>query len=161
VVGTLLPAARRAAPARDDAESTAIDGVSLGGYVALELFLRNPEVFGALGGVQAAMSEASAVAHAERLHEAVARSGPRAIHIESSIWDPSMTAHVAMSRRLHELGVPHDFDVLPGGHDQVFLREIGTLEMLLWHERRAQARNTAATPATGATPAPPAAPAPG
>ena len=33
-------------------------------------------------------------------------------------------------------GVPNDFVVLPGLHDQVFLREAGTIEMLLWHDRR-------------------------
>ena len=135
--GVLLPAVRASVPvARTDAAGTAIDGCSLGGYVALEVFLRKPGTFGALGGVQTAIGEASAIAHAERLREAIDRVGPRGIHIESSSWDPSLSAHLVMSKRLRELGVPHDLDVLPGGHDQIFLREIGTLEMVLWHARR-------------------------
>jgi hypothetical protein len=138
--GVLLPAVRASAPATTDPAGTAIDGCSLGGYVALEVFLRKPASFGIVGGVQTAIGEASAVLHADRIHAAVEHVGPRGIHIESSLWDPSMKAHAAMSRRLGELGVAHDFDVLPGGHDQTFLREVGTLEMLFWHDRKAQER---------------------
>jgi pimeloyl-ACP methyl ester carboxylesterase len=132
----LLPAVRSATPARRDAAATAIDGCSLGGYMALETFLRKPESFGALGGVQAAYGERMAMIYAERLRAAFARTGPRPLHIESSLWDPSLKAHQALNTRLHELGVDSDLAVLPGGHDQTFLREIGALEMLLWHDRR-------------------------
>jgi enterochelin esterase-like enzyme len=136
VKGTLLPAARAATPARGDAAGTAIDGCSLGGYVALEVFLRAPEEFGAVGGVQAAIGETPALLSAVRLRKAIDRAGPRAIHIETSIWDPSLKVHELWSARLKELGVPHELDILPGGHDQMFLREVGTLEMLLWHDHR-------------------------
>lgn len=132
----LLPAVRESAPVRTDAESAAIDGCSLGGYVALEVFLRTPEEFGAVGGVQTAIGETPALLAAERLRDTLGRVGPRAIHIETSVWDPSLKVHEIWSARLKELGVPHEMDVLPGGHDQIFLREVGTLEMLLWHDRR-------------------------
>lgn len=134
--GTLLPAVRSAAPARKDVAATAIDGCSLGGYAAYEIFLRRPESFGAVGGVQGAYGERTAAVFAERLRQIVARLGPRAIHIESSLWDPSLKAHRALADRLQNLGIAHDLVVLPGGHDQNFLREIGALEMLLWHDRR-------------------------
>jgi predicted esterase len=133
---TLLPAVRESAPVRRDAAATAIDGCSLGGYVALEVFLRKPELFGAVGGVQTAIGEPLAMVLTERIRAVVERLGPRAIHIETSVWDPSLKAHRAMSRRLTELGIVNDLTVLPGGHDQNFLREIGALEMLLWHDRR-------------------------
>jgi len=132
----LLPAVRSATPARKEAAAMAIDGCSLGGYMAMEIFLRKPEAFGALGGVQAAYGERMALVYAERLKAAFARTGPRPVHIESSLWDPSLKAHQEMSSRLHQLGVDNDLAVLPGGHDQTFLREIGALEMLLWHDRR-------------------------
>jgi predicted esterase len=138
IVGTLLPAVRANAPATTDVAATAIDGVSLGGFVAFEVFLRKPEMFGAVGGVQTAIGDQTALGYAARLRALVDRVGPRAVHIESSIWDPSLPAHMTMSKRLHQLGVPHDLDVLTGGHDQIFLREVGTLEMLLWHDRRLQ-----------------------
>jgi hypothetical protein len=136
---TLLPAARAAAPARTDVAATAIDGCSLGGYVALEVFLRAPEEFGAVGGVQTAIGETPALLSAMRLRKAIDRAGPRAIHIETSVWDPSLKVHELWSARLKELGVPHELDILPGGHDQTFLREVGTLEMLLWHDHRVPA----------------------
>jgi len=133
---TLLPAVHESTPARRDPAATAIDGCSLGGYVALEVFLRKPELFGAVGGVQTAISEQLALVYADRLRKIVDRVGPRAVHIETSVWDPSLKAHQGMSQRLTELGVTHDLAVLRGGHDQNFLREIGALEMLLWHDRR-------------------------
>lgn len=135
IVRTLLPAVREATPARTDAAGTAIDGCSLGGYMALEVFLRNPEVFGAVGGVQPAIGEKNAPLYAQLVRHAIDRVGPRAIHVETSSWDPELKGHEALSHRLTALSVPHDYDIFPGGHDQVFLRERGTLEMLLWHDR--------------------------
>lgn len=136
IAGTLLPAVRSSAPARADVRSTAIDGCSLGGYVAMEVFLRKPEYFGAVGGVQAAYGERTAFLYAQKLRDVVNRLGPRQIHIETSIWDPSLEAHRTLSDNLRKGGIANDLEVLPGGHDQNFLREVGTLQMLLWHDRR-------------------------
>jgi predicted esterase len=136
IAHTLLPAVRRTAPARDDAASTAIDGCSLGGYMALEIFLRKPELFGAVGCLQPAISERMAPLYAQLIRHAIDRVGPRGVHVETSNWDPELKGHEALSRRLSMLAVPHDYDVLPGGHDQIFLRERGSLETLLWHDRR-------------------------
>jgi predicted esterase len=133
---TLLPAVRETAGVRRDPAATAIDGCSLGGYIAIEVFLRKPEAFGALGSVQAAIGERMAFVYAERLRATLDRVGLRQIHIESSVWDPSRKAHEVLSAQLDKLGVPHELTVLPGGHDQSFLREVGSLEMLLWHDRR-------------------------
>jgi hypothetical protein len=136
VTNALLPAVYGSSPVRRDPMSTAIDGCSLGGYVALEVFLRKPEAFGAIGGVQAAYGERMAEVYVRRLGEAVSKVGKRAVHIETSVWDPSLAAHRVLSEKLERAGVANDLAVLPGGHDQNFLREIGTLEMLLWHDRR-------------------------
>jgi predicted esterase len=136
IARTLLPAVRANAPARADAASTVIDGCSLGGYVAIEVFLRKPELFGALGTLQPAIGDRQAALYAGLLRKAIDHVGPRSVHIESSIWDPTTKVHEAMSAELTRLGVPNQLDVLPGGHDQIFLREVGTLEMLLWHDRR-------------------------
>lgn len=136
IAGVLLPAVRQRAPAALDGAHTALDGCSLGGYVGLEVFLRKPELFGALGGVQAAISVAAARRYAARLAETIRRVGPRALHVETSTGDPYRKANAALSKRLSELGVPNTLSVLPGPHDQPFLREAGTLEMLLWHDRQ-------------------------
>ena len=85
--------------------------------------------------MQGAWGAAQGRRYAERLGEVLARVGPRPIHIESSEGDPYREPNRALSRRLGELGVPHTLLVPPGPHDQPWLREVGTLEMLLWHDR--------------------------
>ena len=44
--------------------------------------------------------------------------------------------NLAFSNELTRRGVANDFVVLSGQHDQTFLRESGSMEMLLWHDRR-------------------------
>lgn len=136
IADTLLPAVHDVAPASARPVDTAIDGCSLGGYNALEVFIRRPDMFGAWGGVQAALSEPTARAIAPRLVAALERSGPRALHIETSTWDVFRPGNELLAHHLQRRGVPHDFRMIPGQHDQPWLREAGTIEMLLWHDRR-------------------------
>jgi pimeloyl-ACP methyl ester carboxylesterase len=136
IVDTLLPEVRSTAPARADPAGAAIDGCSLGGYVALEVFLRRPEAFGAVGSVQAAIGERLVPWYAEKFRAIAANAAPPGVHLETSAWDPYRKASERLSAELRARGLRADLDVLPGGHDQIFLREIGTLEMLLWHSRR-------------------------
>jgi hypothetical protein len=135
VVDVLLPEVRAKTPADASALRTGIDGCSLGGFVALELFLRRPHAFGAWGAVQAAIRVATAARWAERIADAVRAAGPRRLHVETSLGDPFHDANVALARELGRRDVPHDLRVLPGPHDQPWLRDAGTLEMLLWHDR--------------------------
>ena len=80
----LLPAARAAQPTLSGPLYCGVAGVSLGGYVALEVFLRKPGLFAALGCVQAALSSAAAEHYAQRLAELPALEGPRAIQLVTS-----------------------------------------------------------------------------
>jgi hypothetical protein len=132
---TLIPAAKKRAPVAEGAANTGLDGCSLGGYVGFEVFLRKPELFGTIGGVQSAFSVPAALRYAEAIKQAIARTGPRAIHIETSSQDPYRQANSALAKRLGELGIAHQLRIPPGPHDQPWLREIGSLEMLLWHDR--------------------------
>jgi hypothetical protein len=136
IVESLVPRARTEAPAIADPTHTAIDGCSLGGWIGLEVFLRRPEAFGAWGGVQTAIGEGAAARYAERIADAIARVGPRAIHIESSTLDPYRAANEALAAALAKKKIPHELCILPGPHDQPWLREAGTIEMLRWHDRR-------------------------
>src|SRR6266545_220082 len=131
----LLPEVRSKTPAETVAARTGVDGCSLGGFIGLEVFLRRPALFGAWGGVQAALRESAAPKWADRVSAALKTAGPRRLHIETSTRDPFQGANVAFSRALRERGIEHDLVVLPGPHDQPWLREVGTLEMLLWHDR--------------------------
>ncbi len=136
IADVVVPRARREAPVLADAAHTAVDGVSLGGYVGIEVFLRRPEAFCAWGGVQAALNPVRLPAYADRLAAAVSRAPRPSIHLETSAADPFREPLTALAALLARKGVPHDFTLLPGLHDQVFLREAGTIEMLLWHDRR-------------------------
>lgn len=131
----VIPRARKDAPVHADAARTAIDGCSLGGYVALEVFLRKPDVFGACGGVQSAISEFRAPGHAERVATVLAKT-PRPLHFLTSENDPFLAGNKRLVADLRKKNVACDLRVLPGPHDQPWLREAGTIEMLLWHDRR-------------------------
>lgn len=116
-----------------------VDGVSLGGMVALEVGLRYPELFGAVGALQPAVRgrEAELASLAER-----ARTRARqALRLMSSDRDPLLPVVQKLSRELRKRYVPHRLVVSPGGHDYAFNRGPGVLELLHFHDRvlRAQA----------------------
>ena len=68
LVDELLPRVYRETPAIGTAETTGIDGVSLGGRAALAVGLQRPRAFGAVGSLQAAFDpgEADLVARMAR-----------------------------------------------------------------------------------------------
>jgi enterochelin esterase-like enzyme len=133
--GVLLPEVRARTPAVIDEARTSVDGCSLGGFVGIQVFVRRPYLFAACGSVQAALSTGGTPALADRFAAALAAAGPRPIHLQTSRDDPFRAANVALSRELRRAHVAHELVVLPGPHDQPWLREAGTLEMLLWHDR--------------------------
>ena len=135
IVEEVIPRARREANVFEDAAHTYLDGCSLGGYVGIEVFLRKAAHFGAWGSVQGAIGRHRVAGYAERLAQVVKDLGPRAIHLETSSGDPFRQVNEELSKALKGRGVPHDFIAPPGPHNQPFLRDSGTLEMLLWHDR--------------------------
>ncbi len=135
IAGEVLPRARQEANVYTDAEHTFLDGCSLGGYVGIEVFLRKPERFGAWGSVQGALGAHRVPGYAKRLAEVIATHGKRPIHIETSSGDAFREVNESLSSHLNKLGVDHVLRMPPGPHNQPFLRDSGTLEMLLWYDR--------------------------
>jgi hypothetical protein len=137
IADVVIPRARREAPVLEGAAGTAIDGCSLGGYVGLEVFLRRPDLFASWGGVQSAFGAHRAKGYADRIEKALVSQAPRSIrlHIETSTGDAFREGNALLSSLLAKKGIANDLRVLPGPHDQPWLRESGTLEMLLWHDR--------------------------
>ena len=131
----LLPAVRAATPILDSAAHLGVDGVSLGGYVALEVFSRKPELFGVVGSLQGAFGPKLAEVYARRIAEASFKFGPRRVHVTTSSFDPFRDASRQLAQRLGERGVNVTLTLPAGPHDQTFLREAGTLEMLLFQAR--------------------------
>jgi poly(3-hydroxybutyrate) depolymerase len=137
IADVVIPRVRREAPVIPDTAHTAIDGCSLGGYVGLEVFLRRPDLFASWGGVQSAFGAHRAAGYADRIEKALASQAPRSIrlHLETSSGDPFREGNALLSSLLTKKGIANDLRILPGPHDQPWLRESGTLEMLLWHDR--------------------------
>jgi hypothetical protein len=130
---TLLPAARAAAPL-DPARGIGVDGCSMGGYVAAEVFARKPHLFRTFGVVQPAVGEYRVARYARHLARALKRQSLLGIHLQTSTKDPYRGAVSAWARQLKKQGARFTLDVLPGPHDQQWLRAAGTLAMLAWHD---------------------------
>jgi predicted esterase len=134
----LLPRCRREARVLEDPARTYLCGVSLGGYVSLEVLLRSPRAFGAWAGLQTAIGTWAADRYAERLGRA---SAPPMLLLTSS-QDHWRASSEALDAALGARSVPHVFRSIPGPHDQPWLREAGTIEALHWLDRLDDARGS-------------------
>lgn len=135
VAGPLLAHVRGELPAAARGrEHTGIDGVSLGGMLALEIGFRHPETFRSVGAIQPAIG-----GRVDRLAEMAAaarRAGhDQEIRLLTSEGDPFLEPTRQLSSRLRELRVPHRLVVLPGPHDYAFNRGPGAIELLRFHDR--------------------------
>jgi hypothetical protein len=132
IAESLVPRCRREVPTIEDRDHTVLAGVSLGGYVSLEVLTRVPQVFGAWAGVQSAFAAASAPAYAA----AIAKSAPwRGLLVLSSREDRFRAVSEALDAALTARSLPHTTRIIPGPHDQPWLQEAGTIETLLWLDR--------------------------
>jgi pimeloyl-ACP methyl ester carboxylesterase len=121
-----------------------ISGVSLGGYLAIELFLRYPEAFCAVGTAQGAFGPQQAARYALGVEEACARVGARRVEILTSSFDPYRRPNELFQQHLRQRKQASRLRVSPGPHDQRWLNESGVIEMLLcaddvFAEKRAEA----------------------
>ncbi|MBI4703878.1 MAG: esterase [Deltaproteobacteria bacterium] len=130
----LIARVRRELGPKAGREATGIDGVSMGGRLALLVGLSHPEVFGAVGALQPAISVADAPWLAKLAAAASARA-PGALRLVTSDADPLRPACEKLSERLRAEGVEHQLLVTPGPHDYVWNRGPGAIEMLFWHDR--------------------------
>lgn len=134
VIDQLLPKLRAEAGAKGDRDRTGIDGVSMGGRLSLLVGLTHPEVFGAVGALQPAISveEAPMIS---ALAKAAMNKAKVALRLVTSTEDYFLAAVRAASEQMKADGVPHELLVVPGTHGYEFNRGPGGAEMLLWHER--------------------------
>ncbi len=131
----LLPQLRSKLELPSGAEAIAVDGVSLGGFVSLEVFLRRPEAFGAVGTTQGAFGQNLVNTYAERIRAALERVGRRPVRVATSSWDKTRVSSLNLAKELAARGVEVTLTVSPGPHDQRWLREVGSLELLHYYDR--------------------------
>jgi iron(III)-salmochelin esterase len=134
VVDHLLRRLRDDTGSKVDRKSVGIDGVSMGGRLALFIGLAHPEIFGVVGALQPALrdDEAPLISVLARLAMEKAKVKLRLVTSDDDYY---LGAVVATSTRLRMDGVDHELLVIPGSHSYEFNRGPGGAEMLLWHER--------------------------
>jgi hypothetical protein len=113
------------------ASRSMISGVSLGGYLAIEIFLKKPEQFCALGTAQGAFGPQQAARYAAAVAAATQRVGPRRVEILTSSFDPYRRSNELFHQKLQQREQASRFRLSPGPHDQRWLNESGVIEMLL------------------------------
>jgi iron(III)-salmochelin esterase len=131
VTGQLKSAAEERLGVAFPVSRSMISGVSLGGYLAIEIFLNNPERFAALGTAQGAFGPNQAARYAAAVASATAKVGPRRVEILTSSFDPYRRNNELFHRYLLQRKQAASLRVSPGPHDQRWLNESGVIEMLL------------------------------
>lgn len=135
LVQRLLPRVRGELPVLRTREATGIDGISLGGAIALRVGLLNADVFGAVSGLQPAIQESQAQEWADLARLALGKRPGLKLRLLTSQGDYFKGAVTRAADAMRAAKVPHDFALVPGPHDYIFNRGPGSLELLLWHDR--------------------------
>jgi hypothetical protein len=135
LVTELVPEARRRLPVLQGREHTGIDGVSLGGRMALQVGLDHPELFGAVGALQPALSAGGGPELERRLREARSQGS---VELRLTTSDADVYREVVHQAHAHlqQVGLSHEYRELAGPHGYEFNRGPGAYELLLWHDRR-------------------------
>jgi enterochelin esterase-like enzyme len=142
----LLPAVRDRVPeAARGADQTGIAGVSLGGLVALQVGIHSAQHYSTVGSVQGAFGTGQAAALAGALADRFRGPG-RAVYVATSSLDPYRAANQALSHKLLAAGVRSELCLRNGPHSQTWLREVGSVDLLLWHDRALRSAPSQAFP---------------
>lgn len=135
LIDELLPKARRELPVHAAAAATGIDGVSLGGCMALRVGFRFAEQFGAVGSLQGALNP-SQVDELVAMAVAARKQNPAlSLRVATSKDDAFVNSNRALGQALATAGVPRDFEDHMGHHDYQWNRGPGSFELLLFHDR--------------------------
>jgi poly(3-hydroxybutyrate) depolymerase len=131
---SLVPRVRKETSVHESAAQTYLCGVSLGGYVSLEMLVRLPHLFGAWAGVQTAIGTFAAPGYAEKIARGW-KNEPHPMLLLTSTQDHWKASSEALAAAFKAKGLAATYRVVPGPHDQPWLREAGTIEALLWMDR--------------------------
>lgn len=116
-------------------EAVGIDGVSMGGRMALRIGLSRPRVFSAVGSLQAAIRTEDAPG-LSRLAASYLRERPGGkLRLLTSDGDYFREAIAQAHQELTRAQIPHEHIEVAGPHNYQFNQGPGAVEMLLWHDR--------------------------
>lgn len=135
LIRELVPKARRELPVISTPAATGIDGVSLGGAMALRVGFRFAAEFGAVGSLQGAVNP-NQIESLVSLARAARHTNPAlALRIATSDEDAFVNTNRALAEALKVAGVPREYEEHVGPHDYVWNRGPGSYELLLFHDR--------------------------
>jgi enterochelin esterase-like enzyme len=135
IVDEVLPRVYKETPAIGTPESTAVDGVSLGGRAALLVGLLRPKAFHVVAALQPALDNAEARPFAGLAERAKAENPGLVLRLLTSSEDYFLEPTAELSRELKSRGVDHKLDIVLGTHSYEFNRGPGVFEMLIFHDR--------------------------
>jgi enterochelin esterase-like enzyme len=131
----LLPRVKKELPVIGTVASTGLDGVSLGGRVAILSGLYAPEQVQVIGGLQAAFDSKDAPRLGALGDEALRRNPKLRFRFLTSDRDYFLDANQALALEFQVRKIPSRLRVVPGPHDYAFNRGPGAIEMLFFHDR--------------------------
>lgn len=134
LVERVMPRVLAETPALASAAHHGIDGVSLGGRVALLVGLQKPTAFGVVSTLQPAFDADDAPRLVRLARQARQRNPSLVLRLVTSDNDYYRRPVSVISAAFREAGVTHDFVELTGPHDYAFNRGPGAFEMLLYHD---------------------------
>jgi hypothetical protein len=126
---SLVPALRAELPGFTG--DPVLAGCSLGGHASISAATAYPTTFPLLACTQAAIG----VSDAPRIADELASAGVRKMYFATSAADPYREANVALVKALQRLGKDVTGRTLPGPHDQAWLKDAGTLDLVHWASR--------------------------
>lgn len=135
IAEALVPTVRNAYAPQVGPERTGLDGISMGGRLALWIGLQFPEIFASVGAIQPALRAEDAPTVVALAKAARAKRPGLFLRLASSEDDPFLRAVEVTSEALKKAGISHDLVVVPGPHSYDFNRGPGAVELLGWHER--------------------------
>ncbi len=135
VLAEVIERVKAELPVRQEPQAWALDGISLGGRVAMACAPELATHIGAQGAVQAAIDERELALFAELLDKARKRNPELRHTLATSEHDYFRGVleqhHQLLQRRL----LTHDWVVLPGDHSYAFNRGPGVTHLLLTYDR--------------------------
>lgn len=133
ILSDLIPFIETNYCAWKERDGRAIGGISRGGYWALEIAFRHPDQFASVGGHSAALLDIAAGPELNPQYTGVNnRLGTLRIYFDIGEDDAAMTNIQQLHNDMTRQGIPHEWIVNPGRHEEVYWA--GHLrEYLLWY----------------------------
>lgn len=135
VLGQFIDRIKAELPVRQEPEGWALDGISLGGRVAMTCARELAPRLGSVGSVQAAIDERELIVLSDLLVEARKLNPTLRFSLATSEHDYFRLVLEHYHATLESRSLAHDWTMLPGDHSYAFNRGPGVTYLLLSHSR--------------------------